>query len=84
MPPDLLKAHRALDRAVDAAYGKSAFASEAERVAFLFEQYQALTSLLPEDRPPPRNISNPVQVRLDPLTLRRARQRGGCWLAQGL
>jgi hypothetical protein len=37
-----------LDRAVDAAYGIKFFASEAERVAFLFERYQALTSLLPE------------------------------------
>ena len=47
MPPQLVHAHRDLDRAVDAAYGKKSFASEAERVAFLFERYQALTSLLP-------------------------------------
>lgn len=53
MPPELLKAHRALDRAVDAAYGKSVFPTETERVTFLFEQYQALTSLLPEDRAKP-------------------------------
>ena len=51
MPPALLKAHRHLDRAVDAAYGKTAFASEAERVAFLFERYRQLTSLLPEEGP---------------------------------
>ena len=50
MPPDLLKAHQALDRAVDAAYGKKNFASDAERVAFLFELYQKLTSLLPSDK----------------------------------
>ncbi|MDP2788166.1 MAG: hypothetical protein Q8O79_08845 [Pseudomonadota bacterium] len=48
MPPPLLKTHQALDRAVDAAYGRKSFASEAERVAFLFERYLALTSLLPE------------------------------------
>ena len=48
MPPQLLKAHQALDRAVDAAYGRKSSASEAERVAFLFERYQALTSLLPK------------------------------------
>lgn len=42
MPPVLLKAHQALDKAVDAAYGKTNFKSEAERVAFLFERYQAL------------------------------------------
>lgn len=47
MPPELVRAHQNLDRAVDAAYGKKNFASEAERVAFLFERYQAITSLLP-------------------------------------
>lgn len=47
MPPALVKAHHALDRAVDAAYGKRTFKSDAERVAFLFERYQQLTSLLP-------------------------------------
>jgi hypothetical protein len=47
MPPVLVKAHQTLDRAVDAAYGKRSFKSDAERVAFLFERYQQLTSLLP-------------------------------------
>jgi hypothetical protein len=47
MPLSLVKAHQALDRAVDAAYGKKSFKSDADRVAFLFEQYQAMTSLLP-------------------------------------
>ena len=47
MPPELVRAHQTLDRAVDAAYGKKSFTSEAERVAFLFERYQAITSLLP-------------------------------------
>ena len=37
-----------LNRAVDAAYSRKSFVSVAERVAFLFERYQALTSLLPE------------------------------------
>jgi hypothetical protein len=46
MPPELVKAHRTLDHAVDAAYGKSAFNSEAERVAFLFECYQQLVAPL--------------------------------------
>jgi len=54
MPPELVKAHQALDRAVDAAYtytetgrsGKTSFKSEAERVAFLFERYQQLTAPL--------------------------------------
>ena len=56
MPPALVKAHQQLDKAVDAAYlaaekavGRKApkLGSDAERVAFLFERYQALTSLLP-------------------------------------
>lgn len=47
MPSALLKAHQKLDAAVDKAYGKSGFKSDAERVAFLFVRYQALTSLLP-------------------------------------
>ena len=47
MPPDLRKAHQALDKAVDAAYGKKNFTSDAERVAFLFELYHKYTSLLP-------------------------------------
>ena len=51
MPPALLKAHHKLDTAVDAAYqpsgGKKTYASDAERVAFLFELYQRVTSLLP-------------------------------------
>jgi hypothetical protein len=48
MPPALLKAHQKLDTAVDKAYGKTGFKSDAERVAFLFQRYQALTSLLPQ------------------------------------
>ena len=51
MPPALLKAHHKLDAAVDKAYqlcgGKKSYASDAERVAFLFARYQQLTSLLP-------------------------------------
>jgi hypothetical protein len=47
MPPDLVKAHKKLDSAVDAAYGYKGGNSDAPRVAFLFELYQKLTSLLP-------------------------------------
>lgn len=51
MPPVLRKAHQALDKAVDAAYGKTNFKTEAERVAFLFELYQKYTaSLLPSEK----------------------------------
>ncbi len=47
MPEVLLRAHQQLDKAVDTAYGKTNFKTEAERVAFLFELYQKYTSLLP-------------------------------------
>ncbi|KEZ76133.1 DNA methyltransferase [Salinisphaera hydrothermalis] len=50
MPPALLKAHRKLDRAVDAAYARKKFSGDADRVAFLFEEYAKLTQL-PEKRP---------------------------------
>lgn len=43
MPPDLVKAHTKLDKLVEKAYGKS-FDNDADRVAFLFEQYQKLTA----------------------------------------
>lgn len=51
MPPVLLKAHQTLDKAIDAAYGKTTFKTEAERVAYLFELYQKYTSLLPPEKP---------------------------------
>lgn len=54
MPPELTRAHQALDRVVDAAYGRKSFASDAERVAFLFELYQQYTSLLPATDAKPR------------------------------
>lgn len=50
MPPNLVAAHQALDRAVDAAYGKDggsrAYAGDAERVAFLFRRYAQLTHVV--------------------------------------
>jgi hypothetical protein len=50
MPAGLVKAHYALDRAVDAAYGRTNFKSEAERVAYLFTLYEKLTSLFPAEK----------------------------------
>jgi hypothetical protein len=59
MPPALLKAHQKPDAAVDAAYqlsgGKKTYASDAERVAFRFELYQRITSLL--------SVSSPKKLR---------------------
>jgi hypothetical protein len=56
MPPDLVAAHAANDRAVDAAYGVRGFATEAARLAFLFERYQALAAPL-DAAPAPRRRS---------------------------
>ena len=46
MPPELARAHHKLDAAVDAAYGKTDFKTEAERVAFLFNLHNKLNSPL--------------------------------------
>lgn len=42
MPPDLLKAHQKLDKAVDKAYGCSKIKSDGERMKVLFEMYEEL------------------------------------------
>ena len=62
MPPDLVRAHTALDRAVDAAYGppKGGWAREADRVAFLFRLYRTRNAPMdvpdhPKRRQPRRN-----------------------------
>ena len=50
MPLPLLKAHAALDRAVERCYRPQAFASDRQRVEFLFALYGNLTApLLPMD-----------------------------------
>ena len=46
MPPNLRRAHRALDRAVDRLYRKSGFASERERVEHLFMLYEKMRAPL--------------------------------------
>ncbi|MDP3465461.1 MAG: N-6 DNA methylase, partial [Sulfuricurvum sp.] len=50
MPPKLLKAHEALDKAVDKLYRKEGFKSDTERVACLFELNRGLTSLVGEPK----------------------------------
>ena len=48
MPPELLKAHTDLDRAVEKCYRSEPFHSDRERVEFLFSLYEKLTApLLP-------------------------------------
>lgn len=44
MPPALVKAHQALDRAVDKCYRSQPFTSEAKRIEFLFELYDKYTA----------------------------------------
>lgn len=61
MPPALAQAHVKLNKAVDAAYGKKSFTSEADRVAFLFQLYQAVTSLLPAAKAPRLRKAHVVQ-----------------------
>ncbi|MCK9374969.1 MAG: N-6 DNA methylase [Syntrophobacterales bacterium] len=46
MPPELVQAHRKLDAAVDAAYGRRKFSGDRDRLAFLFELYQQILSPL--------------------------------------
>jgi hypothetical protein len=44
MPPELVKAHQALDRAVDLAYRPAPFPTDRARVEFLFARYADLTT----------------------------------------
>ena len=44
MPPVLVKAHQALDKAVDLCYRPQPFTSEAKRIEFLFELYDKYTA----------------------------------------
>ena len=46
MPPDLRKAHQAIDRAVDRLYRRNGFASERERVEHLFWLYEPMQAPL--------------------------------------
>ena len=46
MPPNLRRAHQALDRAVDRLYRRAGFASERERVEHLFMLYEKMQTPL--------------------------------------
>jgi len=46
MPPELLKAHRQLDRAVDRCYRREPFTTERQRVELLSGLYEKLTAPL--------------------------------------
>jgi hypothetical protein len=44
MPPDLVKAHQVLDKAVDQCYRSQPFTSELSRIEFLFGLYEEYTA----------------------------------------
>ena len=51
MPPNLVKAHADLDRAVDRCYRAAPFTSDRQRVEFLFALYESITApLLPAEK----------------------------------
>lgn len=55
MPPNLLKAHQQLDKAVDQCYRPQHFANELARLQYLFELYRQYTQpLLKDDKPAKR------------------------------
>ncbi len=55
MPPNLRKAHQGLDRVVDRLYRRKRFASERERVEYLFELYERMQApLAPTEEKKPR------------------------------
>ena len=60
---NLVKAHQALNKAVDAAYGYKGAATDAARVAFLFERYQQITSLLPAIKAKTKKASKKEQLK---------------------
>ena len=50
MPPNLRRAHQALDRAVDRLYRRNGFASERDRIEHLFMLYEKVRAPLPVNR----------------------------------
>lgn len=59
MPPALTKSHQKLDAAVDMAYAKRKFIGDSDRVAFLFELYQQITSPLESKKATRRKRTKP-------------------------
>ena len=59
MPPDLRKAHQALDRAVDRLYRRNGFTSERERVEHLLGLYEKMVAPLAAKAKPKRRGRHP-------------------------
>jgi hypothetical protein len=62
MPPDLVKAHQQLDRAVDLCYRPHPFTDESRRIEFLFDLYEKYTGglFVPEKKKKP-SVKNRTQ-----------------------
>ncbi|MGI0483397.1 class I SAM-dependent DNA methyltransferase [Geminocystis sp. CENA526] len=61
MPNDLIKAHQNLDKAVDLCYRKQPFSSELNRIEFLFNLYENMTTpLLKTDKKKPSSRSKSI------------------------
>ncbi len=72
MPVELLKAHQALDKAVDLCYRPQPFATEAKRIEFLFELYEKYTaSLFVEEKPKKSKIKDQKSKKIQPLPRRK-------------
>jgi len=71
MPPELLRAHAELDRAVEKCYRTEPFHSDRERVEFLFSLYEKLTAPLLPATPRTRGRRSETAA----TTTRRTRQR---------
>jgi len=59
MPPDLVKAHQALDKAVDLCYRPQPFVNELNRIEYLFSLYEALSAPLLKVEKKKRTKKNP-------------------------
>ena len=57
MPPELVKAHAELDRAVEKCYRREPFHSDRERVEYLFSLYEKLTAPLLPATPKKRGLA---------------------------
>ena len=72
MPPELLKAHTDLDRAVEKCYRPEPFHSDRERVEFLFSLYEKLTAPLLPVTPQTRRRRSSTPAATPPRRKQRA------------
>ncbi len=72
MPPDLVKAHRELDRAVDLCYRPQPFPNETRRIEYLFDLYDRYTAGL---FVPKRNGMYNVKIRAGQFSIAKLTPR---------